>query len=150
MEADHRRLSTTSNHGDLLSMKILVYCKNSVGDQKAIKTALSHAKAFNASVDLISVIVESSETPMEFLDKEIEKLSKLREFTFTPEGIPCETKAIQTTLTQGEAIVQYIENHDIDLLIMSIQKRSKLGKLFFGSTTQFIILEAPCDVLTVK
>ena len=131
-------------------MKILVFCKNSEGDKRAIEAAVTHAKAFNASVNVISVISESSETPMGILEKEGEKLEKFKEDIIKPAGIECQTKAIQTRLTAGEAVVQYIENHDIDELIMCIQKRSKLGKIFFGSSTQFIILEAPCHILTVK
>ncbi|SLM30300.1 putative Universal stress protein in QAH/OAS sulfhydrylase 3'region [Desulfamplus magnetovallimortis] len=131
-------------------MKILVYIKNSDGDKRAISVAAEHAKAFNASVDLISVISENSETPMGAVEKAETALNNYIDNFFKPEGISCVSKVIMTTLAHGEAVVQYADNHHIDEIIMSIRKRSKVGKLFFGSTTQFVILEAPCMVITVK
>lgn len=131
-------------------MKILVYCTNTEGNKRAIAIAVAHAKAFNASVDLISVIAESSETPMEAQENEEKKLQEHIATAFTPEEIQCNSKVIMTTLAPGEAVIQYAEKHDVDEIIMSIKKRSKVGKLFFGSTTQYVILEAPCRVITVK
>lgn len=131
-------------------MKILVYCTNTEGNKKAIAIAIEHAKAFNASVDLISVISENSETPMGALENGEKKLNEYIETNFKVEGLECRSKVILTRLTHGEAVVQYAENHNIDEIIMNIKRRSKVGKLFFGSSTQYVILEAPCRVMTVK
>jgi nucleotide-binding universal stress UspA family protein len=38
----------------------------------------------------------------------------------------------------------------VDEIIIGIEKRSKVGKLLFGSNAQYIILEAPCPVVSVK
>jgi nucleotide-binding universal stress UspA family protein len=35
-------------------------------------------------------------------------------------------------------------------VIIGIVKKSKVGKILFGSTAQYLILNAPCPVLTVR
>ncbi len=40
--------------------------------------------------------------------------------------------------------------NEIDLIFIGVKKRSKVGKLVFGSTAQYVILEAPCPVVSVK
>ena len=53
-------------------------------------------------------------------------------------------------LTSGENIVKIAVDKKIDLILIGVRFRSKVGKLLFGSTAQFVILKAPCPVLTVK
>jgi nucleotide-binding universal stress UspA family protein len=50
----------------------------------------------------------------------------------------------------GEDLVKYAKENQIDQIVVGIRRRSKVGKLVFGSTAQYVILEAPCPVLTVK
>jgi len=53
-------------------------------------------------------------------------------------------------LQPGEDLVQYAEENQIDQIIIGVRQRSKVGKLLFGSTAQYVILEAPCPVVSVK
>lgn len=54
---------------------------------------------------------------------------------------------------QGHApeddIVQVAEQVDADLLVIGLRRRSPVGKAVFGSTTQQVLLRAPCPVLAV-
>jgi nucleotide-binding universal stress UspA family protein len=50
----------------------------------------------------------------------------------------------------GEDLVEFAAEHQAAEIIIGIRRRSKVGKLLFGSTAQFVILNAPCPVVTVK
>jgi nucleotide-binding universal stress UspA family protein len=66
------------------------------------------------------------------------------------EGIASETHVLVRGLTPGEDIVDFAVDKKVDEIIIGIEKRSKVGKLLFGSNAQYIILEAPCPVVSVK
>ncbi|MGW8186758.1 MAG: universal stress protein, partial [Desulfobacterales bacterium] len=53
-------------------------------------------------------------------------------------------------LSPGEDLVQFAKENRIDEIIIGVRRRSKVGKLVFGSTAQFVILNAPCPVVSVK
>jgi nucleotide-binding universal stress UspA family protein len=53
-------------------------------------------------------------------------------------------------MTPGEDLVDYAGENGIDEIIIGIKRRSKVGKLLFGSNAQYVILKAPCPVVTVK
>jgi len=53
-------------------------------------------------------------------------------------------------MTPGEQLVTFAKNEKVDQMYIGIKKRSKVGKLIFGSTAQFVILNAPCPVVTVN
>ena len=57
-------------------------------------------------------------------------------------GLPCS----QT----GPGARNDVENEDVDLVFIGVEKRSKVGKLLFGSTAQHVILNSPCPVVTVN
>jgi len=129
-------------------LKILLYCRNSEANKRALEIALEQAKAFNASVDLVTCFSEQDKIPIEIYEKAEAKLQECAEKAFVPASVPYTTKILKTAYTSGEELVKYAEANDIDTIIMSIQKRSRLGKMFFGSNTQFVLLEAPCKVIT--
>jgi len=129
-------------------LKILLYCRNSEANKRALEIALEQAKAFNASVDLVTCFSEQDKIPIEIYEKAEAKLQECAQKAFVPASVPYTTKILKTAYTSGEELVKYAEANDIDTIIMSIQKRSRLGKMFFGSNTQFVLLEAPCKVIT--
>jgi nucleotide-binding universal stress UspA family protein len=53
-------------------------------------------------------------------------------------------------LEAGEDLVQLAKENNVDEIIIGVRRRSKVGKLFFGSTAQYVILNAPCPVVSVK
>jgi nucleotide-binding universal stress UspA family protein len=46
-------------------------------------------------------------------------------------------------------LMEFVRNHDVDLVVVGTSSRSGLGKVLVGSTAEEVIREAPCPVLTV-
>ena len=66
------------------------------------------------------------------------------------QGVRYQTHFLIQGKTPGEDIVDFAEKHDIDEIIIGVRNKSKVGKLLFGSTAQFVILRARCPVTAVK
>ena len=48
------------------------------------------------------------------------------------------------------AVMQVIEDHDIDLLIMGTIGRSNTPGILLGNTTERLLTQLPCSVLAIK
>ena len=131
-------------------MKILVAYSGGLDvDNVVLEVAKKHAKAFNATLYVASSMERVSERERTDLEK-IEKQLDFVKGTITAEGIACETHILVRGLTPGEDIVDFAVDQKMDEIIIGIEKKSKVGKLFFGSNAQYIILESPCPVVAVK
>jgi nucleotide-binding universal stress UspA family protein len=139
--------------------KIVVGYAGSDTGKVALGLAKDQAKAFDARVFVIESKVGGSDwekaaqqvgakNPQDIIEDE-ENL-KFAESYFKEHDIPCETHLLAHGVGPGEDIVQFAKDNDTDLIIIGVRRKSKVGKLVFGSTAQFVILKAPCPVLTVK
>lgn len=50
----------------------------------------------------------------------------------------------------GPAIVDYAEQHDVDLIIVGTHGHKGFSRLVMGSVSAYVVRHAPCPVLTVK
>ncbi len=131
-------------------MKILVaYVGGSDVANAVLDLAKKHAKAFNATLFIASSMERVSEKEQVNLEKVEKQLAYVKE-TVEAEGIACETHVLVRGLTPGEDIVEFAVDRKVDEIIIGIEKKSKVGKLLFGSNAQYIILESPCPVVSVK
>ena len=130
-------------------MKILVGYEESRVADEALKLAHKHAKAFGADVLIMTSLEQSPTLKKEDIDKAESRLEKVKK-QFTADEISCETHALVSYQSAGEDLVSFAKENDVDEIIIGVKRRSKVGKLVFGSNAQYIILEAPCPVLSVK
>ena len=130
-------------------MKILVgYSGTNVG-KDLMDIAVKHAKAFNGEVLIVTSMIGGDKIN----NKEVERVEKNLEQAkayFEDFGVKSETHLLVRGLEAGEDMVNFAREKEVDEIIIGVRSRSKVGKLLFGSTAQFIILEAHCPVLTVK
>ncbi len=130
-------------------MNILVAYDGTKEAKEAARVAARHAKAFNGRIILAFSMVGGPEIPrIEF--ERAEKELQSQAITLKEEGFDCETLLSVRGLETGEDIIQLAEEKQAEEIIIGIQRKSKVGKLLFGSTAQYIILNAPCPVVTVR
>ena len=130
-------------------MKIMVGYDRSNVAKEALVLVKKHAKAFDAKVYLLTALAQGPDLQLEDIQKAEYELERLK-ISFEEDEIPCETHAIVSSLTAGEDLVQFAQENEIEEIVIGVRRRSKVGKLLFGSNAQYIILQAPCPVVAVK
>jgi nucleotide-binding universal stress UspA family protein len=130
-------------------MKFLVGYDGSNEAEAALKEAQKHANVFNADVYIVTSLEQSSTLQKAEVEKAEGELEYLRT-PFNIDDIPCETTVSVNYLSPGEDLIQFVRDNNIDKIFIGVKKRSKVGKLVFGSTAQYVILNAPCPVVVVK
>ena len=130
-------------------MKIMVCYDDSRAARDALKIAMRHAQSFDAKVHIVTSMVGEADAPKKKYDQ-IEKKLKYAKSLFKEKKIRCKTHLLVRGLTAGEDLVQFADDKNIDEIVIGIKKTSKVGKMLFGSTAQYVILNAPCPVLTIK
>ncbi len=130
-------------------MKILVGYDGSKVAEDVLKMAHKHALAFKADIYIMTSLEQSPTLKKETIDKTESKLENLRK-PFRKDSIVCNAHTSVSYESPGEDIVRFAKDNDIEEIIIGVKRRSKVGKLVFGSTAQFVILNASCPVLSVK
>lgn len=130
-------------------MKILLGYDGSNAAMDALKLAVKHGKAFNGTVYVIHSLTGGAEDNEEKISAATDQLD-FAEGLFKKEGVPCETHLLVRGLPAGEDIVRFAEEQKIETIIMGVRRRTQVGKLLFGSTAAFVILNAPCPVITIR
>jgi len=130
-------------------MKIMVCYDGSAEAKKALKLSIKRAQAANAEVYLINSMIGGPEVPRrDFLNAEHDL--KRAQRLFDDEKLYCEPKLLVRGLCPGEDLVQFADENKVDEIVIGIKRRSKVEKLLFGSTAQYVILHASCPVVTVR
>ena len=130
-------------------MKILVGYDGSEVAMDALKLAKKHVQAFGGELFIVSSMKGGPQVQLDEIEKTESKLEYAKE-AIQEDGITCETQLLFRGLESGEDLVQFAREKEIDEIVIGVRRRSKVGKFLFGSTAQFVILEAPCPVVTVK
>ena len=132
-----------------IEMKILVGYDGTNSAKEALNLAKTHAKVFGASVAVVTSMEKGTENQREDIS-EAEKLLEWAKSLFEENEIACDTHLLIRGLSPGEDIVEFAKENQVDEIIVGVKRRSKVGKLLMGSTAQYVILQAPCPVVSVK
>ena len=130
-------------------MNILVGYDDSDASRKALVKAQRHAAAFAAGLDVVTVVVRHSNDQSDEIahaEKRLEAVQK----DCDEKSIECQTHLFIRELSPGESLVEYALENAFEELIIGVRKRSRVEKLLLGSNAQFVILNSPCPVLTVR
>jgi len=130
-------------------MKILVGYKGAEDADSVLELTKKYAKAFDAEVHVVTSLVKAGDDDPEDIEKGERELEYAKS-VMTEAGIPCITHLLIRGMSAGEDITQFAKENDIDEIIIGVKKRSKVGKFVFGSTSQYVILESSCPVVTTR
>jgi nucleotide-binding universal stress UspA family protein len=130
-------------------MRILVGYNGSAESKAAVRLAGELAGPLGARVQVMISMEGGSRERLEDIAAAEDHLKEARKI-MAERGVDCEVFQSVRGLSPGEDLVHYARQKAIDLIVVGVEKRSKAQKILLGSTAQYIILKAPCPVLTVK
>ena len=130
-------------------MRFLVGYTGTTVAKAALALAREHALQFKAHVVIVTSMEGGSSEKPEDISHVEGDLKEAKQF-MQDRGVSCEAHQLVRGLAPGEDLVLFAKQQDIDLMFVGIRKKSRTQKLILGSTAQFIILKAPCPVITVK
>jgi len=118
--------------------------------KETLKLAQKYAKAWQVAVDVVSSF--KREEPLAISEvRGMEDAFQIQiKEQFTKSDIPYRAHLLVDIYSPVEQLVKFSEGKDYEFIFIGISKRSKVGKLLFGSTAQYIILNAPYPVITVN
>ena len=131
-------------------MKILVGYDGSNEAKDALKLAQKHAKPLGAKIEIVKSVTRLYPIDHSLIQAAEEKLEWEIRNRFNGNNINYETHLLVSSHSAGKNLVWFADLENVDEIIMGARKRSKVGKLLLGSAAQYVILHAPCPVITIK
>ncbi|SDY08505.1 universal stress protein [Halopenitus persicus] len=135
---------------------ILVPTDGSEAAMEAAKHAYSLGERYDATVHVIAVVEQSESASI--VGRGDEKLDTLRE-----EGTDSTKRIVEAAQSRDidavgavevgdpdRAILKYGNEHDIDIIVMSTNARSGVGRFLKGSVTEKVIRDGDIPVLAVQ
>lgn len=118
--------------------------------KESLRLAQKYAKEWQVAVDVVSTF--KREEPLAISEvKGMEDAFHIQiKEQFINNGIPYHAHLLVDIYSPGEQLVKFSEGKEYEFIFIGISKRSKVGKLLFGSTAQYIIINAPYPVITVN
>ncbi len=139
--------------------KILLTTDFSDESLYALSYAVDMAKIFDAKLYLMHVIYDIEKASnlhiphpsITELYKDLEAHAKKNLESFGAD-IREDLKDVETVVRKGipyEEIIKFASENNIDLIVIGTLPKSGVERFFVGSTTQRVIINAPCPVLVV-
>lgn len=140
-------------------MNILVCYDGSPAAKMALETGIKIGKALDAEIHIFKSVSPEGDSKevFEFIKSEVEKeiensKAQLEEACQIADkfGVECKTHISKYGKTPSEDIIDFAKEIEAEYILIGIRKLSRVGKLLFGSTAQYVILNSPCPVMTVR
>jgi nucleotide-binding universal stress UspA family protein len=130
-------------------MKIVVGYDGSNSSKEALRVTRRYALAFKAAVDIVTSMEKGTEQEQQAIE-DAERGQEWAKTMFDEEKVACHTHLLIRGMAPGEDLVDFARENQADMIVVGVKRRSKMGKLLMGSTAQYVVLQAPCPVVTVK
>lgn len=136
--------------------KILVPYDFSMCSKKALEHSLVLAQFYRAELHVIYIEVlhqpllinsSSLSSKAESFRKQIEEANIDQKKRFRNIVIHY---AVGQDLAAGSSILQYAQDHDIDLIVIGTHGRQGIKRMFLGSVAEEVVRHASCPVMTIQ
>ena len=159
-----KRLPDAVPAGPVLYKRVVCPVDFSDSSMHALKYAISMAQEADGQLTVLHVVAHEFENTAnmetiaydasmavgDFLKERDEALRRCLQLAVAGVDECC---SVDPLLTQGKPwreILRIARERQSDLIVMGVQGRGAADLLFFGSTTQHVVREAPCPVLTLR
>jgi len=129
-------------------MKIMVCYDDSSTSKDTVRLAQKHAAVWKADIVVVTTITREEPIKHSRLREKEDLFESQIMSLFEDVDIFYTMQLLVNSVSAGEQLVRHAARKNIDIMCLGIQKTSKVNKLIFGSTAQYVILNAPCPVLT--
>jgi nucleotide-binding universal stress UspA family protein len=117
----------------------------SAESREKVSFAVQLAKYYGADIRIVSVFHPNDD---KYENKLLPYLQQVKKF-IKQEGINCTNKSIPSTKV-AEAIVDYADKNDCDLIVQMNQKDLSIGEMFSGTSGEKIVELSKVPVLTIN
>jgi nucleotide-binding universal stress UspA family protein len=130
--------------------RILVPVAGSPADEEALQLACSLAKKNKAKIWVVYVILLKRSLPVDAeVDAEISRGEVILDhIESAAKDLDC---TVETDLLQarnaGPTIIEEAADHSVDLIIMGIQYKRRLGQFSLGDVVPYVLKNASCRVI---
>ena len=135
------------------SVRRVLVATNGPEDDPVIRLACDYAKRHKAEAYVVYVIEVKRTLP---IDADIEsETARGEDLLSSAEQIAEEMDfEVQTDLLQareaGPALVEEAVERGVDVIVMGIAYRSKLGDFYIGAVASYVLKHAPCQVWLIR
>ena len=159
-----KRLPDAVPAGPVLYKRILCPVDFSDSSLNALKYAISMAQEadgqltvlhvvaheFENTADMAGIVYDAGMTIGDFLKEREEALRRRLQEAVAGATEFCSVESLMTHGKPWREVLRIAAERQSDLIVMGVQGRGAADLLFFGSTTQHVVREASCPVLTLR
>jgi len=131
------------------AMKILVGYKGANIGKDLLNLVVGRIRAYSGEVFVVTSLYGSKQTDPDQANEAERNLEAAKKY-LDDQGIFNHTHLLIRGNSPGEDLVQFADENEVDEIVIGVKSRSKMGKILFGSTAQYVILKANCPVTSVK
>jgi nucleotide-binding universal stress UspA family protein len=130
--------------------RILVPVAGTTADDEALRMACFLARKNKAKIWVVYIIILKRSLPVDAeVDTEIKKGESILDHMETVAeqvDYPIETELLQSR-EAGPIIIDEAVDHNVDLIMMGIKYKRRLGQFSLGSVVPYVLKNAPCRVM---
>jgi nucleotide-binding universal stress UspA family protein len=130
--------------------KLLVPVAGTTADDEALRLACFLARKNKAKIWVVYIIILKRSLPVDAeVDTEIKKGETILDHMETIAeqlDYPIETELLQSR-EAGPIIIDEAVDHNVDMIMMGIKYKRRLGQFSLGSVVPYVLKNAPCRVM---